>query len=163
MNGADRDDRCRGVDRHAAAIQVVQTHNAIDVGILWQQIAFDNFHHIIDDARHAVHAGANAEQVFGSDAPVGVAIAFEGIAFQRRQRRRDFGRQRQSMQRRRFWQFDQRFINPAALWNIAYCVANHLAIADNFTVDGNIDQRDFMALRDMFNERESVRETRSGL
>ena len=94
MNGADRNDRCRSVNRHAAAIKMVQTHDAIDVGILRQQIAFDNFHYVIDDSRHAVHAGANTEQIFGANAAVGVAIAFEGIAFQRRQRRRNFGRQR---------------------------------------------------------------------
>jgi hypothetical protein len=38
-----------------------------------------------------VHAGGNAEQIFGTDAAVRIAIAFKGIAFQRRKRFRYAG------------------------------------------------------------------------
>jgi hypothetical protein len=62
---------------------MVQAHHAVDVRVFRQQIAFDDFHHVIHHARHAVHAGGNAEQIFGADAAVRIAIAFKGIAFQR--------------------------------------------------------------------------------
>ncbi|MNR02137.1 hypothetical protein D3C85_1179780 [compost metagenome] len=63
---------------------MVETHYAIDVGVFWQQITFDDFDHVIHHARHTMHAGGNAEQVFGADTAIFVAIAFEGVAFQRR-------------------------------------------------------------------------------
>ncbi|VFS93619.1 Uncharacterised protein [Raoultella planticola] len=39
--------------RHAAAIQVVETDHAVDIRVFRQQVSFNNFHHIIDDARDA--------------------------------------------------------------------------------------------------------------
>ncbi|MNS80543.1 hypothetical protein D3C72_1142240 [compost metagenome] len=84
VNGANRHHGSRSVDRHAAAVQVVQAHHTVDVRVFWQQIALDDFHHVIHHARHTMHAGGNAEQVFGADTAIFVAIAFEGVAFQRR-------------------------------------------------------------------------------
>ncbi|MNE21734.1 hypothetical protein D3C80_1149060 [compost metagenome] len=73
---------------------MVETHYAIDVGVFWQQITFDDFDHVIHHARHAMHAGGNAEQIFGAHAAVGIAIAFESVPFQRWQRLRHAGCQR---------------------------------------------------------------------
>ncbi len=102
VDGPDGHDGCRGVNRHAAAVKVVQADHAVHVRVFRQQIAFDNFHHVIHYARHAVYAGGNAEQVFGADAAVRIAIAFEGIAFQRGKRLRHAGCQGQRIQRRGF-------------------------------------------------------------
>ena len=88
------------INRYAAAIEVIQTHHAVDVGIFRQQVAFNEFHHVIDHARNAVHAGGDTQQIFGAHAAIGIAVACEGIAFQRRQRGRHFGGQRQGVQRR---------------------------------------------------------------
>lgn len=49
--------------RHAAAVEMIQAHHAIDVGIVWQQVAFNDFHHVIDHASDAVHAGGNTQQI----------------------------------------------------------------------------------------------------
>ena len=94
MDRANRDHGGRGVDRHAAAIQVVETDHAVDIRVFRQQVSFNNFHHIIDDARDAVHAGSDTKQVSGTDAAIGVAIPFKGVAGQRRQRLRNFVCQR---------------------------------------------------------------------
>ncbi len=48
---------------YAAAIEVIQTHHAVDVGIVRQQVAFNEFHHVIDHARNAVHAGGDTQQI----------------------------------------------------------------------------------------------------
>ncbi|MNS76302.1 hypothetical protein D3C72_1098450 [compost metagenome] len=107
MDGANGYHGGRGINRHAAAVQVVQTHHAVDVRVFRQQIAFDDFHHVIHHTRHAMHAGGNAEQVFSANAAIFVAITFEGITFQWRQRFRYARCQRQSIQRRGFWQLNE--------------------------------------------------------
>ena len=100
MNGANWHYRCRSVNGHAAAVQVVEANHAVDIRVFWQQIALNNFDHVIHHACDAVYAGANPQQVFGAYAAVGITVAFKGIAFKRGQRLRDFGRQRQGIQRR---------------------------------------------------------------
>ena len=66
----------------------------VDIRVFRQQVSFNNFHHIVDDARDAVHAGSDTEQVSGADAAIGVAIPFKGVTGQRRQRLRNFVCQR---------------------------------------------------------------------
>ena len=97
MNGADRHHGRWRVDRHAAAVQVVQTDNAVYIRVSGQQVTLNDLHDIIHDARHAVYAGGDAEQIFGADAAIRVAVAFKRVAFQRRQRFRHFRRQRQGV------------------------------------------------------------------
>lgn len=63
MNGANRHYRRRRINRHAAAVEMIQAHHAIDVGIVWQQVAFNDFNHVIDHASDAVHAGGNTQQI----------------------------------------------------------------------------------------------------
>ena len=156
MNGADRHHRRRRVNRHAAAVKVVQRHHAIDVRVVRQQIALDNLHDIVHHARHAVHAGGNAEQVARADAAVRVAVAFEGVAFQRRQLGRHISRQRQAGERRRFRQRHQRLVDPAALRDIAQRIADHFAIAENGRALRNGGERHFMPLRHMLRQRQPV-------
>ncbi len=90
----NRHDGGWGIDRHAAAVQVIEPHHAVDVWVFGQQIALNDFHYIIHHARHAVHAGGDSKQVFGADATVSIAVSFEGITLKRRQRLWHFGRQR---------------------------------------------------------------------
>ena len=162
MDSSDWHHGRRGIDRHAAAVKVIQPHHAINVRVLWQQIALDEFHHIIHHACHTVNAGGNAEQILGSNAAVCVAIAFKGVTFQRWQRLRDAGRQRQGVQRWGFWQLNQRLINPAALRNGTDGIANDFTITHDFTLGRDIHQRHFMPLRNMFNQLQAIREAGSG-
>ncbi len=157
MDRADRHDRRGCVDRHAAAVQVVKTHHAVDVRVLRQQIALNQFHHVIHDARHAMHAGGNAEQVFGSHTAVRVAVTFEGITFQRRQRLRHAGSQRQRLQRRGGGQLNQRLLDPATLRDSAHRIADDFAIAHDFAVRRDVDQGDFMPLRNVLNQLQAIR------
>ena len=157
MDGTDRHYRSGCVNRHAAAVEVVQAHHAVDVRVFRQQIAFDDFHHVIHYARHAVHAGSNAEQILGADAAVRVAVAFEGIALQRRKRFRHAGRQRKRVQRRRFRQRHQRLLNPAALRYRANGIADDFTVTYDFAVSRDIHQGDFMSLRNMLNQFQPVR------
>ena len=157
MNRTDRHDRCRRVDRHAAAVQVVKTHHAVNVGVFRQQIALNNFHNVIHYARHAMHAGGDAKQVFGSHAAIRIAVTFEGITLQRRQRLRDAGSQRQRLQRRGGGQLNQRLLNPATLRDSAHRIADDFAVAHDFTLSRDIDQCDFMPLRNVLNQLQAIR------
>ena len=84
MDSANWHYRRRCINRHAATVEVVQAYHAVDVGVFRQQVAFNDFHHIINHARNTVHAGGDAQQVLGAHAAIGIAVPFKGIAFQRR-------------------------------------------------------------------------------
>ncbi|MNE63253.1 hypothetical protein D3C80_1585950 [compost metagenome] len=63
---------------------MIQTHHSVDVGVFRQQVALNDFHHIIHHTGHAVHAGGDRQQVLAANAAVGITVAFKGITFQRR-------------------------------------------------------------------------------
>lgn len=63
MDGANRHNGGRSVNRHPAAVQVIKPHHAIDIRVFGEQIALNDFHHIIHHARYAVYAGGDAEQI----------------------------------------------------------------------------------------------------
>ena len=151
MNGTDRHDRRWRVDRYATAIEMVQANHAIDVRVFRQQIAFDDFHHVIHHARHAVYAGGETKKIFGTDAAVRIAIAFKGIAFQWGKRFRYAGGKWQGVQRWRFWQLNQRLLNPASLRNCANGIADDFTVTHDLPMGRNIDQCDFVPLGNMFN------------
>lgn len=134
MDGANWHHGGRCINRYATAVEVVQVDHSVDARVFRQQVAFDNFNHVVHNVCHAVHAGGNTQQVFGAHAAVGVAVTFKGVIFQRRQRLRHFGRPRQGVKRRRFRQRDRGFVDPAAFGDIAYRVTDNFAIANDFTI-----------------------------
>jgi hypothetical protein len=59
-------------------------HHVVDVGIFRQQLLANTVERKLDRAGDALHAGRDREDVAGADRAVGIAIAFERVAFQRR-------------------------------------------------------------------------------
>ncbi len=118
MDGVNWHHGGRCINRYATAVEVVQVDHSVDARVFRQQVAFDNFNHVVHNVCHAVHAGGNTQQVFGAHAAVGVAVTFKGVIFQRR----------------RFRQRDRGFVDPAAFGDIAYRVTDNFAIANDFTI-----------------------------
>ncbi|MCY1417904.1 hypothetical protein D9M71_334500 [compost metagenome] len=157
-HGADRDVGVACVDGHAAAIAVGNGHHVIDVGVLGQQLAANALDRMVQHAGHALHGGGDAEDVAGADGAVGIAIAFEGIAFKRRQGLGYRVGHGQAVKRWRRGHFQLGFLDPTALHQVLLGVADNLAITDNLGALGNVDQGHLMALRDAFNHRQAIGE-----
>ncbi len=79
---ADRDLGAGGIDRHAAAVAVLQAHHTVHMRVARQQFAADALERDVEHAGHALHRGADGEQVTGADRAVGVAVAHEGARAQ---------------------------------------------------------------------------------
>ena len=84
----DRDQRVGRVDRDAAAVAVLEADDVVDVRVARQQLGLDALDRELDDAGDALHRRRDREDVARADRAVGVAVALEGVALERRQRRR---------------------------------------------------------------------------
>lgn len=84
MNSSNGHDGGWSVNRHAATVQMIEPHHTVNIRVFGQQVAFNDFHYIVHHARHAVHAGGDAEQILGANATVSIAVTFEGITLERR-------------------------------------------------------------------------------
>ena len=85
--GADGDLGARCVNRHTAAIGVVQCHHIIHVGELWQQFGLDALHGKVCDTSHALHGLGDGQDIARADRTIGIAKALKAVALKRRQRR----------------------------------------------------------------------------
>ena len=97
----DRNFGVRRIDGDAAAVSVFEPHHVIDVSIFRQQLGANARHRMLDNAGDTLHGCGDAEDVARSDRPVGIAVALERVAFERRRERRIVGRKRQAIERRR--------------------------------------------------------------
>ena len=135
---------------------MIQRDHIIDLWETRQQFRLDPFHCVINHAGHALHAAGDAQDVLDASRAIGIAEAFEGITGQRRQRSGNIVRQRQFIQLRRLRQVDQGFVDPAATLNRLPRLTNDLAITNNILPRRKIDQSNFVALRHMFSQNQSV-------
>ena len=77
---ADGDHRIRCVDRHAAAVTVLQPDHVVHVRVQRQQLGLDAGHGLRHHAGHALHGGGDGQDVAGAHRAIGVAQALEGEA-----------------------------------------------------------------------------------
>ncbi|SPR99610.1 hypothetical protein CBM2634_B100003 [Cupriavidus taiwanensis] len=156
-DGADRDACIGRVDGHATAIGVLQADHVIDVGVLRQQLFLDAAHRELHHALDALHRGGNAQDVARADRAVGIAVALEGIAIQRRQRRHARA-DRQVLQPGGGRHADHALVDPAATREVPERVADHDVVANHRVAFAQVGQRDLVALRDRFGQHQAARE-----
>ena len=145
--GADRDLGALGVDGHAAAVAVLDPHHVVHVGKQRQQLVFDARDRKFDHARDTLHRGGDGQDVAGAHRAIGIAKAFECVALQRGQRRGFDGGHGQVVQLTSTGHVQQTFVHPAACGNVLPRMANRDAVAQHRAVGGQVNQRDFVALR----------------
>ena len=87
LQGADGNGGARRVDGDAAAVGVGDGDHAVHVGEARQKLGADALRGVLHGGRDALHGGGDAEDVLRAGAAVGVAVALEGVAIERRQRR----------------------------------------------------------------------------
>ena len=162
MDRADRHDRRRRIDRHAAAVKVVEPDNAVDVRVFRQQFGLDPLDDVIDDAGDALHGRRDRQHVLGADGAIRIAVALEAVALQRRQGHRHLVRQRQRRQRRGFGQPHQRFFDPGTTRDRLLRIANDFAIAKDRGILSQVGERDLVPLRHVLAQRQAVVKDRAG-
>ena len=145
--GADGDRGAGRVDGHAAAVGVRQGHHAVDVRVARQDLRPDAPHGVLHRRGDTLHGGRDAEQVARADGAVGIAVALEGVAFERRQGRGRGGGQGQLVQSRRGGQLEQssRTQRPAGMARAG--VADHAAVAHDGRRRCQVRQRHLVRLR----------------
>ncbi|SOY63831.1 hypothetical protein CBM2589_A70004 [Cupriavidus taiwanensis] len=154
-DGADGDAGIGRVDGHAATIGVLQANHVVDVGVLRQQFFLDAAHREFHHALDALHRGGNAEDIARADRAVGIAVALEGIAVQRRQRRHA-GADRQVLQPRRRRHPDHALVDPAAARQVLERVADHDVVANHRVAFAQVGQCYLVALRDGFGQHQAA-------
>ena len=82
---ANGNGRARRIDSHSAAVRMRDRDHVIHVRIARQNLRLDAPHRKIHRRRHALHRGADAENVFRPHRSVGIAIALKRVALKRRQ------------------------------------------------------------------------------
>jgi hypothetical protein len=111
---ADRDVGTGRLDGDAAAVTMLQADHAIDIRVARQQLAPDAVERCIQHAGHALHGGGDGEQIARADAAVGIAVALEAEALQRRERGLGRGCHRQAVQGACRRQAQQLLVHPTA-------------------------------------------------
>ena len=86
---------------------------------------------VVDGGGDALDGGGDAEDVPGADGAVGVAVAVEGVAFERRQGGRDGGGQREVVEGRGGGQVEEVFADPPSGGDGTGGVADRLAVAED--------------------------------
>ena len=77
---ADRDVGVRRIDGDAAAVDVLERDDVVDVRISRQQLGPDAPDGVFDDAGHALHRGRDRQQIARADRTVGIAKALEACS-----------------------------------------------------------------------------------
>ncbi|MNY67542.1 hypothetical protein D3C86_2051480 [compost metagenome] len=62
---------------------MLKAHHVVDIGILRQQFFLDAPHGKLHHALHALHRSGDAQEIACANRAVRIAVALEGIAFQR--------------------------------------------------------------------------------
>ena len=153
--GADGDGGAGRVDGHAAAVGVRDGHHVVHVGKARQNFRLDAPHRVLHGRRHALHGGRDAEHVLRAHAAVRVAVAFEGVACERRQRGRRRGGERQFVERRALGHLHELLAHPGACGDGARRVADHLAVAQDGVALFEIAQRHLVALGNQLRAQEA--------
>jgi hypothetical protein len=149
LQRADRDRRLRRVDRDTAAIGMRQHNDVIDERVLWQQLGLDPLEREFNRPRHALHAGADGQDVPRANRAVLVAIPLERVTGER------FGgwsfacRQIEPVEAGRHRHADARLVHPLALGDWRARIPDHLAVADDRLIPRQINQGDLVPLRNM--------------
>ena len=159
---ADRNDRVGRVDRHAAAVAVLQGDHVVDVRELRQQFVADPLDRELDHAGDALHRGRDRQDVARADRAVRIAVALERVALQRGQRPGRRGGDRQAVERARFRHRQQALVHPAARRDRGERVADRHVVATDRRALGDVDQRDLVALRHALAQREPDGNDRAG-
>jgi hypothetical protein len=152
LQRADRHRSARRVDRDPAAIGMRDRHHVVDVGISGQQLLANPVQCELDGAGDALHAGRDREDVAGADRTIGIAIAFERMALQRRQRDRVGVRLRQIVERRRVGHLHQRLLDPTAFRDRRCGMADDLAVAANDFALSDIGEGNLVSLRNLLDQ-----------
>ena len=153
---ADRDDRVGCVDRHAAAVAVLQRDHAVDVGVERQQFLADAPRRMVDHAGHALHRGGDRQQVARAHRAVGIAVALEGEALQRLDRRGPHGGHRQAFELARGRHPQAALVHPGAGGQRLQRVADRHSVAQHRLARGQVTQRDLVALRHRLAQHQAV-------
>ena len=159
---ADRHRRVRRLDGHAATVAVLQRDHVVDVGKTRQQFGLDALHGEVGDAGHALHGLRDGQDVARAHRAVGVAVALEGVALQRRQRRRLDGGQRQAFQAARVGHLQQPLVHPAAGGDVLQRIADGDAVAQHRPVGRDVGQRHLVALRHAVAQHQARRQHAAG-
>ncbi len=144
---ADRHHRVRRFDGHAAAVAMLQRDDIVDVGEARQQLGLDALHREVGDPGHALHRLRDGQDVARAHRAVGIAVALERVALQRRQRGWLDGGDRQALQAARIGHLQQPFVHPAAGRDVLQRMADGDAVALHRRVGCDVDQRHLVALR----------------
>jgi hypothetical protein len=155
---ADRDLRVGRIDRHAAAVAVLQRNHVVDVRVTRQQLLADAVHRELGDTGHALHGLRDGQDVAGAHAAIGVAVALEGVALQRRLRRCPGGGHRQVGQAGRVGHGQQAFMDPAAGGNVLQRAADDHVVAPHLGTGRKVHQRHLVALGNALAQGEAVGE-----
>ncbi|MNO69094.1 hypothetical protein D3C76_599430 [compost metagenome] len=105
-----------------------------------------------------MHGGGDAKDVAGAHGAVGIAVALEGEAFERRQGLGHGIATRQAVQRRRLWHGQLAFLHPGALAQVFQGVADDLPIAAHRLALGDQHGGHLVALWHAFDQGQAVGE-----
>ena len=161
--GADRHDGIGRVDGHAAAVAVLERHHVVHMRVLRQQLGLDALHSELGHAGHALHGLRDREDVARAHRAVGIAVALEGVALERRQGRGldrgdgqavEFGCDRHA---------HHALVHPAAARQRLERVADHHVVAADGVAFGQVDERHLVALGHGVDQHQAVVEGRAGL
>lgn len=98
MNGVNWYYCCWCINCYVVVVEMIQVYYVIDVGIVWQQVVFNDFYYVIDYVSDVVYVGGNIQQIFGIYVVVSIVVVFEGVIFQWWQWFRYFSGQWQGIQ-----------------------------------------------------------------
>ena len=162
LQGADGHGGAGRIDGHAAAVGVGDGDHAIHVGEARQDLGADALRGVLHGGRDALHRGGEAEDVLGAGAAIGVAVALEGVAVERRQRGRDGGGQGERVERRRGGHVEQFLAHPTAGGDGAVGDADGLAVTQHRFAGFQVVQGDLVRLRNALARHESIGQERAG-
>ncbi len=128
---ADRDLGARRVDRHAAAVAVLEADHVVDVRETRQQLRLDALQRKVEHAGDALHGRRDGQDVARADRTVGIAKTFEGVAIERRLRCGLDGGDRQAVESTRFGHLQQPLVDPAAGGDVVVGKADRDAVAQH--------------------------------
>ncbi|MNS91589.1 hypothetical protein D3C72_1256840 [compost metagenome] len=135
--------------------------HVVHVGIARQQFLADARHGVFDHALHALHRGADGQDIARAHGAVGVAVTLERVAFQRRQRR-DARAHGQVFQGACGGHGGDALVDPASARQGLGGKADHHVVAHHGVAFGQVLQGHLVPLRHGVHQLQAIGQHRAG-
>ena len=117
---------------------------------------------VLHGGRDALHCSGEAQDVLGAGAAVGAAVAFEGVAIERRQVGRNGGGQGECVEGRGGGHVEEFLADPTAGGDGAVGDADGLAVTQHGFAGFQVVERDFVRLGNALARHQAIGQERAG-